>query len=144
MMSQSFRYATKVWLTTVVVSPVTMIGYDYFFGSSQADVVSNLGFFGLAIFFSIVLSLPVWLLMILSARQVNKTRLSPVTKRLTMGFICFLLVLALFVVLLFATDVLTADTLLSFPIFYICIHTVAALAFPLSPELPHANLSVPN
>jgi hypothetical protein len=133
-MSQSFKYATKVWLTTVVISPVTIIAYDYLFNAAEADPVSNLGFIGLAIFFSVILSLPVWLLMILSAKRINRTDRSQISKRMVMVLICLLLPLLLFVVLLFSTDTLDSDVLLSFPIFYICINTIAALVFPLKPE----------
>ncbi|MCW3106412.1 MAG: hypothetical protein JWQ09_918 [Segetibacter sp.] len=135
-LSNSFKYATASWITSVVVSPVLLIAYDYFTlpASSKGiyTIGSQAGFIFFALLFGSILSLPVWLLLFLFARMINKTTYSQTSKKLfILAFTVFITGILFYI--LFASVYVTnmKQAMMSFPVFYLITIALAILIFKL-------------
>ena len=106
MTSNSFRYATKIWLTSAILSP-----FMYFLISGTIDAQRlSISFIGIRDFviFSIILgilfSIPNWLLFFFAIKFINKQTHSQYTKKLFISLIGTMLTLTLFYLMFFKND----------------------------------------
>ena len=103
MTSNSFRFATKVWLTSVVLSP-----FLFFVISGTIDVkklhIEAAGL-GLFLFFSFVFgllfSLPCWTILIFAVKFINKKLTTTIKKKILIIAIGILLTYLLFYFIFF-------------------------------------------
>jgi len=103
MTSNSFRYATKVWLTSVVVAP-----FLYFLISGTFDIkklhieAAGLGLYTLfAIAFGLLFSIPCWTILIFAVKIINKQNVSLTSKKVIIILIGVVLTYLLFYLLFF-------------------------------------------
>ena len=106
MTSNSFRYATKIWLTSAILSP-----FMYFLVSGTIDAqrlsISYIGikdFVLFSIILGILFSIPNWLLFFFAIKFINKQTHSHYIKKLFISLIGATLTLILFYFMFFKND----------------------------------------
>jgi len=112
MTSNSFKYATKIWLTSVVIAP-----FSYFLISGTFDVkklhneAAGLGLYTLfAVVFGLLFSLPCWLILVFAVKLINTRNISLIGKKIILILIAIVLTYLLFY-LLFFKDRIDSDQL---------------------------------
>lgn len=114
-----FQYSTKIWLTSVIVSPFLWISWTYLF-ETTGDLKSFFGFIGLAVIYGAILSLVNWMLLIIGTKLILSNGLSKITKRILISILVLFLVSGLFTLIFAGDDPITwSETLFKIPLFYI-------------------------
>lgn len=93
--SNHFGYSTRVWLTSAFVAPVLMTLF-FVITDPGSDIISIIP---LMVIFGLILSIPNWLLLIISVWQINKSNIPNEEKKTIISFLAFFLTLVLFLIL---------------------------------------------
>jgi len=81
-MKQAIIYTIKVWLTSVVLSPIAFIIADNLFHSNnRIGLYGSLGFIGYSIPYGLVITIPCWLILFLSAGSLVNRKLKMIYKK---------------------------------------------------------------
>lgn len=119
MKSEYIKYSTKIWLTSVIVSPFLLISFHYLSGEG-AEVYGFFLFVGLAIIYGAILSLLHYGLLIIGTKYILKTKKSKFLKRAITQLLILILVfgaVAIFSIVGDPSDWL--EVLFNFVIFYL-------------------------
>ena len=114
MNSAHVRYAIKIWLTSVVLSPVVLVVWDLFFTTIRGD---SLVFIMYAMIYGLILSIPNGLLLTLGTKYIFKICETEPKKRIWTQLLVLVLLTFLFF-LIFGQDSSKDFTILKFLVAY--------------------------
>ena len=103
MIRTTLYYSLKVWLTSVVLSPMLFLLIDSFTKHSQTNLEGGIGFILFSILYGLIISLLSWLLLWLSCYYLLRLSITQLTFKLILSFISSVLT-ALPFLLLFSRD----------------------------------------
>jgi len=87
-MKHAILYSIKIWLTSVVISPVVFIVGDCLtHPNNRIGLYGCLGFIGYSLAYGLVLSIPCWLILFLMAGSLVNRNLNMVYKKLLISII---------------------------------------------------------
>ena len=104
-MKQAFIYSLKIWLTSVLLSPVLNIIVDkLFYPNQDMQLTGALGFIGLAIGYGLVLSIPCWIMLYLVSALMINGRLQLTHKKMLITGVGIVLCFSLFYLVFLGDD----------------------------------------
>jgi hypothetical protein len=97
MFPTEFKYATQVWLTSVLIAPflffIIPVGTV---GTGDFSLKGALSYWGLLVMFGGLLSIPSWLALMFSVKMINRMDKSIFNKKLIIQGLCIVLGIAPF------------------------------------------------
>ncbi len=107
MISNTLKYATKVWLTSVLLSPFVFL---LFMGTVdaqklQTEAIGTGGFVFFSLLFGFVLSIPNWIVFVFVTRFINRKFSAHPQKKLPLAIAGMMLTYILFALVFFSDGV---------------------------------------
>ncbi|MGF7039102.1 hypothetical protein M2273_002354 [Mucilaginibacter lappiensis] len=124
-----FNYCLKVWLTSVVVSPILYILIEVIINSGYFESIpSEIAFILFSILYGLILSIPSCLLLLGSLYVLNRMNLSISTSKIWLSITGIILTLIPFVIMYHSYDIERRPAIIPWAISY-CLVIVAEIWF---------------
>ena len=144
MVSNSFRFATKVWLTSVFASPLVFLLLNWIAYSPRQsfDALGISNFFLFSIVFGLVFSLPSWTVFIFCVKYLNRLSVPSFKKKAFIIIAAIILTYLPFYLIFYKDDIEQQISNFKFATAYCLTIVIGILVYKLLPDNPTREVSV--
>jgi hypothetical protein len=136
MTSNSFQFATKVWLTSVFASPSMFLLLNWIVYSQKQsfEALGTGNFFLFSIAFGLVFSLPSWLVFILGVKYLNRLPVTTFKKKAFITIVAIFLTYLPFYLIFFKDDLEQQLSNFKFATAYCLTIIIGIFVYKLTPD----------